>query len=238
MDAMPQVIAHRGASAEEPEHTIAAYDLALAQGADALELDVRLTADGRPVVLHDATLERTAGLRAAIAETPSWALPGEAGPLPLGAVLDRYGDTTHWLVELKGAGPALVDEVVEAVTSRGLTSRTTVQSFHHVALRRVREREPGLDVAPLLAPGLPGRVRRAAVARAGRWAGGVGVVHHEVDAALVLHAHARGLAVRAWTPNGRAELERLVDLGVDGLVTDVPALARAVVRGARSSLAA
>ncbi|HYF24694.1 MAG TPA: glycerophosphodiester phosphodiesterase [Baekduia sp.] len=232
MGATAQVIAHRGASAQAPEHTFAAFDLALEQGADVLELDVRLTADGRPVVLHDATLERTTGLVAAIADTPSWALPRGTGPLLLDDVFGRYGDATAWLLELKDAEPGLVAGVLEAIARHRLAGRCTVQSFEHAALRRVRVAAPAFAVAPLLRPGLPARVRRDAVARAGRWAAGIGVAHHEADAALILHAHARGLAVRCWTANARPDLERLVALGVDGLVTDVPDLARAVVDAA------
>ena len=66
--APPQVIAHRGASGYETEHTFAAFDLALAQGADVLELDVRVTADGVPIVMHDPTLDRTTDMSAPVAE--------------------------------------------------------------------------------------------------------------------------------------------------------------------------
>src|SRR3954469_3555179 len=91
---MPEVIAHRGASAHAPEHTPAAYDLALAQGADRLELDVRPLADGTLAVVHDRTLARTCGDPRAVgrlAPEDLEALDPRRRPLLLEAVLRRYG---------------------------------------------------------------------------------------------------------------------------------------------------
>src|SRR5918993_392641 len=92
-----EVIAHRGASAYTPEHTFAAYDLALEQGADALELDVRSTADGALVLLHDATLLRTTNDPRRVDELTSAGLAEldhPAAPVALDSVLGRYGDET------------------------------------------------------------------------------------------------------------------------------------------------
>src|SRR4051794_27631044 len=99
-----EVIAHPRASASAPQHTLWAYDLALAQGADVLELDVRPTADGELVVLHDPTLLRTAGVPGAVGQMTRADLAAvDAGRRPLGldVVLERYGRATRWLVELK-----------------------------------------------------------------------------------------------------------------------------------------
>lgn len=108
-DSACEVVAHRGASAYAPEHTFVAYDLALTQGADRLELDLRVSADGRLVVLHDPSLLRTTGDPQRIARIPMAALatidPARR-PLTFEAVLDRYGSSTRWLVELKGSASA------------------------------------------------------------------------------------------------------------------------------------
>ena len=207
----PRVIAHRGASAYAPEHTFAAYDLALEQGAQALELDVRCAARGELVVRHDPL--RT--LR-----------PGDPAPLTLDAVLGRYAGRTRWLVELKDPLPAWEDLAVDALERHGVADDATVQSFDTRAVRRLAAAHDGLAVAPLV-------WRRFARSRARRhdalasYARALHVWHGAVDAPLVLAAHDRGLTVSAWTVNDAAELDRLTALGVDGLITDVPDVARA-----------
>src|SRR4051794_24480489 len=103
-----EIVAHRGASAAAPEHSLLAYDLALAQGADAIELDLRETADGELVVLHDATLQRPTADPRAIASLSSAALeslPAAPRPPLFRAVLERYGRRTRYLVELKQPTP-------------------------------------------------------------------------------------------------------------------------------------
>ena len=225
---MTEVIAHRGASAYAPENTFAAFDLALAQGADALELDVRATSDGRLVVLHDSRLLRTAGDRRAIATVRADDLSSmdpAARPPALDAVLDRYGAATRWLVELKDSRAAAAHALAAALTARGLERAAVVQSFDAALLCRLRRATPSLCVAPLYrrAPSL----RRLRVIAA--FAGAVGVRHGAVDMTLVWRARTCGLAVRAWTANAAADIERLAGLGVAGVITDVPDVARAVV---------
>jgi glycerophosphoryl diester phosphodiesterase len=227
-DAPAQVIAHRGASAYAPEHSFLAYDLALAQGADALELDVRSTADGRLVVLHDARLWRTANDRRAIAGVCAAELASldpTVRPPTLDAVLDRYGTATRWLVELKRPTPAIQRGLAAALTARRLEHVCVVQSFDAVALRQLRRSAPSLVVAPLYRRAPGARLLRAVA----RFAVAVGVGHAGVDSALLLRAQACGLAVNAWTANAPNDIERLVALGVEGVITDVPDIARAVV---------
>ena len=223
-----EVIAHRGASAYAPENSFAAFDLALAQGADALELDVRSTSDGRLVVLHDARLLRTARDPRAIGAVCAdelMAIDAAARPPTLDAVLDRYGSTTRWLVELKDSTPPAAHALAAALTARGLERAAVVQSFDAALLSRLRTATPSLCVAPLY--------RRAPSARRLRviaaFAGAVGVRHGAVDMTLMLRARACGLAVRAWTANAAADIERLAALGVAGVITDVPDVARTVL---------
>jgi len=226
--ATAEVVAHRGASAYAPEHTFAAYDLALRQGAEALELDVRATADGELVVIHDPTLERTALDPRAVARLTRAdlaALDPALRPLPLDAVLGRYGTRTRWLVELKDPAWTWEGAVAAALDRHGLRSHAVVQSFDPAALRRLHAAAPWLALAPLWERA-PASRTLAAVAR---YAAGVGVRHGAVDAALVMRAHAAGLAVRAWTVNAPREMARLLALGVDGVITDRPDLARAAV---------
>lgn len=231
-----EVIAHRGASAYAREHSFAAYDLAIAQGADMLELDVRSTSDGRLVVLHDSRLLRTARDPrpiGAICAAQLAVLDPDVRPPTLDAVLDRYGTAIGWLVELKDPTPASERAVASALVARGLQKAALVQSFDAMALRRLRTATPSLTVAPLY--------RRAPSARRLRavstFAAAVGVRQGAVDASLLLRARASGLGVRAWTANRPSDIERLVALGVDGVITDVPDVARAIVDG-RAGVAA
>lgn len=226
-----EVIAHRGASAYRPEHTCAAYDLALAQGADALELDLRATADGQVVVVHDATLDRTHGDPRAVAVVRLAELEDGARPLTLAEVLQRYEGRARLLLELKGPrGP--VEAVVAQVAAAGAHDRVVLQSFDLWSLWRARALDRSLALASLHVRRPPAR----RLIRLGPLVTGIGIPHAQVDAALVAAAHARGLRVRAYTPNDPGDLARLVACGVDGLITDVPDEARRIVSA--TSLAA
>jgi glycerophosphoryl diester phosphodiesterase len=217
-----EVIAHRGASGYAPEHTFAAYDLALAQGADVLELDVRATADCEPVLVHDPTLLRTTGDPRRVDELSAAdvvRLEHPARPVALEAALERYADVAGFLVDLKDPVPAWERRVVEAIERHGLTRRAVIQSFDLAALERLRRAAGPVPVATLYR-----RADRAAIEvdAVPAFADGIGPWHGVVDAELVDAAHARGLAVRPWTVDEPVEAQRLMDLGVDGIITNTP----------------
>ena len=227
---MSTVIAHRGASAYAPEHTFEAYDRALDAGADWLELDVRPLADGTPVVVHDRTLSRTCGDPRAVGDLlPRDLREIEGAPLTLAAVFGRYGDRARYLVELKDPTPADGPLALEIAGVLGVRDRVAVQSFAHPALKRLRG--CGVPLWPLYPRKLPPRWLRMDLQRVSGWAAGIAAHAASVDASLVAAAHERGLAVRAWTVNDPAEMERLLAAGVDGLITDVPDLARGAAAG-------
>ncbi len=219
------VIAHRGASAHAPEHTLQAYDLALDMGADVLELDIRATADGTPVVLHDPTLARTAGdprpvVRVSDGELAR--LDPAVRPLDLEAVFARYGTRTRYLVEIKHLDPAGEEAVVALIARHGLGDHVTIQSFRRTHLRCIRRLDPSLPLAPLFTPWTTsGHIRRR-LDRMASFACAISPCATSVDAPLVLAARARGLSVRAYTVNDEREMRRLLALGVDGIITDVP----------------
>ncbi len=234
--ATAEVIAHRGASAYAPEHTFAAYDLALQQGAQALELDVRATADGELLVVHDATLRRTAldARRVSrLTRVELMALDPLLRPLTLDTVLERYGQHVRLLVELKDPLRAWEQRVLTAIARHGLADRAIVQSFDTDALRRLHRSAPWVETAPLYRFAPTDRRLRAIAT----YAGGIGVWHASVDAALVLRAHAAGIVVRAWTVNSAQEIARLLALGVDGIITDAPDVAGAAVQRATAAAA-
>jgi glycerophosphoryl diester phosphodiesterase len=183
-----------------------------------LEFDVRPTADGTLVLLHDATLERTTGDSRLLAEVHDAELHPRVPRLT--DVLQRYAGRARFLVELKDPLPEYDAQMAVLLAGRD----AIVQSFDHAALARLVRRAPCLPLAALyggppaldqLPPGVTSISPAAPL----------------VDAELLLAARARGLEVRAWTVNDEAEARRLASLGVDGLITDVPDRVRASLAG-------
>ncbi len=231
---MPEIIAHRGASAAEPEHTRAAYDLAVAQGADYIELDVRAMADGTLALVHDATLARTTGDPRRVDAVRHDELPPRERPLTLDSVLGEYGARARLLVELKDPHPSWERRVIEAIDRHDLREQVVIQSFDAFSLRRLAAVAPGIPYAPLARRRPPVR-RLDAYAT---FASGLGLWHRRVDAKLIDAAHDRGLTVRAWTVNDAPGIERVLAAGADGVITDVPDVARAALAAAPVALSA
>ncbi|PRY14027.1 glycerophosphodiester phosphodiesterase [Kineococcus rhizosphaerae] len=161
----PLVIAHRGYSAAAPENTLAAFEAALRAGADLLELDVRLDADGVPVVLHDATLDRTTDAPGAVGDLPSaavrtadagaWFAPAFAGQrVPtLREVVDVVArfPAAGLLVEFKGAWtPAEAAGAVATLRTAGVAGRSVVQSFDRTTVAALRDVAPDVRRALLV----------------------------------------------------------------------------------------
>lgn len=250
---MPLVYAHRGGAALRPENTLAAFDHGMACGADGLELDVHLSRDGIVVVHHDDTLERTTNGRGKLAALTAAELAaidagcrfrddlgitaygGKGFGIPtLHDVLLRY-PAAQLIIELKSSGPRLARAVVDEVRAAGAIERTAVGSFYPSALRAVREYEPRL------ATGAAKNETRWALYRA--WLGWPlgSTTYREfqvperagltpiVTPRFVRHAHRAGLAVKVWTVNDAAAMRRLLDYGVDAVITDRPDVARSVI---------
>jgi len=234
------VIAHRGASAYRPENTLPAYELAVEQAADMIEIDLHRSRDGAVVIAHDAGLQRLGGRgeigASTLAELRTLDAGGGARIPTLDEVLDRFGARIPFNLELKqgahGAYAGLEAVAVEAVRERGLLDRTLFSSFHDPILEELRRVSAEARVALLLS-------RRAA----GRWperahALGAEAVNPElrlVDREFVERAHAEGLAVYVFTVDPADEMRRLLALGVDGLFTNVPDRMRRLLDGLRSA---
>jgi glycerophosphoryl diester phosphodiesterase len=230
----PQVIAHRGASAYLPENTLAAYELAVAQAADMIEVDLHRTRSGEVVVVHDAELARIGGrgeiADASLAEVRS--LDAGAGhQVPtLDELLDGFGARIALNLELKqashGAYAGLPALAAAGVRDRGLLGRTLFSSFYDPVLQDLRRVEPDARIALLLSRRAPqGWVERAHALAAE-------AVNPElplVDRGFVERAHGEGLAVYVFTVDPLDEMRRLLDLGVDGLFTNVPDRLRQLV---------
>lgn len=224
----PEIIAHRGTPREHVENTLAGFAHALAGGADALELDVHLTADGVPVVYHDAEFGPAAGRHAgmAIVSLPHEDVraivlaPGVAVPM-LAEVLDLARGRATVYVEVKAADAER--QVAAAVTPFGAAA--PVHSFDHRIALRVRELSAATPVGILSTSYLIDSVAALHAAHARdlwqHWT--------MIDAALVEAVHAAGGRVIAWTVNDAALAARLAALGVDGLCTDLPREMRAAL---------
>ena len=222
------VIGHRGASAAHPENTLAAFQGAIDQGADGVELDVRRTADGALALCHDEVLPDGR----AVVVVQQAELPPEVPTLA--QALDACRPLAVVNVEIKNwpadgdfdRGEQVAAAVVALLEARGelADGRILVSSFHLPTIDRVRALAPGLATGWLLgvAEDLGPLVDQAAAA------GHVAVHPHHafVDAALVARAHAAGLAVNTWTCDDPDRIRWLADLGVDAVITNVPDIAR------------
>ncbi len=248
--ARPLVAAHRGGALLWPENSLLAYRNALALGVDYLETDVHLTADGEIVILHDPTLERTTTGRGAVRASSLAALAevrlkaadgtvtGERIPM-LSELLDLLAPSSaRLLLEIKaGAGreayPGIEDKALALVKGRGLLDRVVVMAFDDDTVRRVRAIEPGVRTTLLVGRARGGRAR-VWPTEAVQWATeagatDLGIDYRLVDAGLVTAARAAGLRVAAWTVNEEADIRRVLDLGVDLVISDRPDVVKRVL---------
>lgn len=222
------VIAHRGASVDHPENTLAAYRGAIEQGADGVELDVRRSADGTLVLAHDEWLPD--GRR--ILELGRADLSADVAVLP--DALDVLAPLPVVNIEIKNwpedgdfdPDEQLADAVVALLEERGELNdvRYLTSAFHLPTIQRVKELAPGAPTGWLL--GLfddPAPLIERAVE------GGHQAIHpHHLltDARFVELAHQAGLQVNTWTCDEPERLRELRDMGVDAVITNTPALAR------------
>jgi glycerophosphoryl diester phosphodiesterase len=227
------VVGHRGALGHAPENTMASFAKGVECGADILELDVHLTADGELAVIHDDDVSRTTNGRGAVRamtladlrrlDAGAWfdeRYRGERVP-SLPEVLAWARDRVELLVELKGdpvPAPGIEERVIAAVRAQRMLDQVMVISFHHPSVRRVKELEPALATGILYAARLVDTVGAARAARADALRPGWAYWTAE----LVQEVHAAGLVAHAWNANDEQRMEYLVKLGVDSIGSDYP----------------
>ncbi|HEX8178113.1 MAG TPA: glycerophosphodiester phosphodiesterase family protein [Pyrinomonadaceae bacterium] len=248
----PLIIGHRGAAAVAPENTLVSFARAFADGADGIEFDVRLARDQVPVVIHDATLRRTAARPGFVAAHTA----AELAAIDVGSWFNRrfracaradYTQAriptlaqvlalaqTHagvFYVELKcerGGGDArrLAARVVETVHEHGAQARVVIESFNLTAVAEVRRLAPHLPTAALFERRLarPFPTTRALLARARACGAHELALHHTlVNARTAAAARHAGFAIVVWTVDNPARLGRLISLGVRAVITNDPA---------------
>jgi glycerophosphoryl diester phosphodiesterase len=238
----PVIFAHRGASAHAPENTLAAFELALAENADAIELDVKLSADGHVVVIHDGTIDRTTGVHGRVKDLSladlraldsgsffSEKFKNEKIPT-LEEVFEAVAKRTFINVELTNYSTPrdhLVESVCALVKKFGLQNRVMFSSFFALNLSKARGFLPEVPRGLLAFNGL-----------LGAWARSFGFVFGKYQALhpylkdttpqQVQRVHRLNRRVNVWTVNAADDMRRLFTWGVDGIFTDDPALAARV----------
>lgn len=230
----PLVFAHRGGSKLAPENTISAFDRGLASGADGLELDVHLSRDAVVVVHHDALLNRTTQGTGPVRDRTVAELAALNVPT-LRQVLERYPQA-RIIIELKEPGEAMARGVVEEVRRAKAVARVCLGSFSVRVLRIARAIDPQLATSGgrwevrlalyrswiYLSPGRP----RYQAFQVPETSGTTRVVSPR----FVRLAHQAGVAVQVWTVDEPNDIRRLLDWGVDGIISDRPDIAVDVVR--------
>jgi len=256
----PWLVAHRGGAALAPENTLEAFERGAALGADAIETDVRLTADGEVVVFHDEDTRRMTGAAGLVAARTraeldaldaAWSFSSDGGrSFPLrgrGVRIPSLADALRrfprmrFNVEAKAADPRLADALVRVVRDAGAEARVCLGSADDAQGERLR------SLLPEACHFLPERAATCHIfAAKGRplaegcpegWDVAALPLRTEgglrvVDAAVVRWLHSRGMAVHVWTVDGETDMRELLATGVDGIMTDRPdLLARVLGRG-------
>jgi len=236
--------AHRGASGKAPENTLAAFRLATEMGADGIELDVHLSADGEVVVIHndtvDATTDRSGRVsQMSLAELQAldaggWFDPRYAGErIPtLREVFEAVGDRLLINIEIKvevGYHPLEQEsETARLVAEYGMAERVLFSSFSPRSLRRLYRLAPDVGRGFLYGKGEPAFL----ASLLGRFYAPLTAVHPHfslVGEKSVAKAHERGLRVNAWTVNDAGDMRHMRDLGVDGIISNHPDLLNRVL---------
>ena len=251
---MTLVVAHRGAPAVAPENTMEAYRLAVEMGADAIELDVHLTADGKLAVMHDETVERTTNLTGAIAsmtmkqlrtadaghrfEAPDGSFPfrGKGLKVPTLAEVLKWLPTGIGLVIEVKARAATAPTIAALRGSRVREAgAVTLISFDERAIEESRQLDPEIPTGYLLVPSQPVEAALVYAVEHGHagvhpWDGDLGL-----DPSSILQvASAYGRLLGCYVVNDPARMQQLAALGLWGFVTDVPDVGRQAL-GPRAS---
>jgi glycerophosphoryl diester phosphodiesterase len=229
-----KIYAHRGASNDAPENTLAAFRLAMEQGAEGIELDVQMTADGQLVVIHDETLDRTTnghGLVVAHTYEEIKGLDASAKfgrgyrdePIPLlREVLELIEPTQLELnIELKNGiirYDGMEESVVRLVKEYGMEKRVNLSSFNHYSIVKLKSLAPEIETAILYVAGLYEPWNYAKTV-------GAGALHpyfYSVVPEIVVEAHQFGLKVRPYTVDEDRDIRKMIEAGVDAVITNHP----------------
>ncbi len=240
--------AHRGAREHAPENTLPALERAADLGADGIELDVQLSRDGIPVVIHDFRVDRTTDDHGLVADMALAELHNlDAGAyfsaefirihIPtLDEVFEAIGNRLLVNIELKerSASSRLAQAVTKCVAAHNMTQRVIISSSNPITLRHVRQAAPEIAIGYLSYPDMRFPLSEG-------WLVRPIIGQHEaqhpsfslVDEKYIRWAHKRGYRVNTWTVNQIEDIQRMRDLGVDMIISDRPYLVQDVLQGER-----
>jgi glycerophosphoryl diester phosphodiesterase len=235
----PTIFAHRGSSKYAPENTLAAFELAIQQGADAIELDAKLSADDYVVVIHDQTVDRTTSSTGKVKEITlnelhkldagshfDAAYQGERIP-SLDDVFETVGKRIFINIELTNYSSltdSLPEKVANLVKKHKLESWVMFSSFNPLALFRARRLLPSVPIGLNALPGERGKWARSPWGRLLVYQA-LHPNYQDVSRELVEKIHRRGCRVHPYTVNQSEDIHRLIQLSVDGIITYDPVLA-------------
>ena len=226
---------YRGAAGKAPENTLAAIHQAIEDQADWIEIDVQETADGEIVVIHDSDFMKLAGNPVKVWDTTlaqmgdidigSWFAPGfsQQRVPTLKQVLETARGKARVVIELKyyGHDEKLEQRVVEIVEQTDMVNATAIMSLKYDAVKKVRALRPGWRIGLLSATAIGDLTRLDADFLA--------VAMGMASGGFVRRAHDVGKLVFVWTVNDPVSMSRMMSMGVDGVITDEPAMARKVL---------
>lgn len=239
----PVIIGHRGASLYAPENTLAAFKLAIKQQVDAIEFDVKLSADQQVVVIHDQTVDRTTTnghgqvSRLSLMELKrldaggwfSSKFAGEQIPT-LEEVLDLVGEKIPMNIELTNytsPGDALVDKVVELINKKGMEDQIYFSSFLSRNLIKARKLIPECGIGYLTYAGAGG-IAQKLFQKTPRGINSINPARQTVSQRMVNKEHQKGRRILVYTVNEVDEMRKLFNLRVDGIFTDDPVTGRMI----------
>ncbi|MGD9286319.1 MAG: glycerophosphodiester phosphodiesterase family protein [Desulfobacterales bacterium] len=236
---IPEIIAHRAGAHHAPENTLAALEMAIGQKADAAEIDVQRTLDGTVVVVHDQDLMKLARDPRRIDQTTYQDLSGiDIGSLfhpdfkqeriaKLSDFLSAAAGKIRLLIELKyyGDDKLLAGETLNLVRRAGMEEEVQIMSLDLKAVKQMQQLAPQMATGYVFAAGL-GNLAQLDVAF-------LAVSTGQATSKLMREAHERGLMVYAWTVNDVDGILDMMEVGIDGLITDDPALAIATIQDIR-----
>ena len=245
------VIAHRGASAYAPDHTMLAYELAVQMEADYIELDLHMTKDNKLVALHDPEILLN-GKKRRISNTmleelnnyspgaiyneqyPEFASPiFEALPVPeLGEILAYFKDEVNYYIEIKSPTitPGMEEELIRQLRAHHLLNRSDqhpkviIQSYNAKSLKKVFQLEPSIPLIKLYSK-KTGSLSKREIRSLGQYASGVGVNMNLVTTELIKELHKNGLHIHPFVVNDEKTIQAIKQMGVDGVFTDKPDIA-------------
>ena len=243
-----EIVAHRGASAKAPENTLSAFNQAWKDGSDSCELDVYLTADGKTAIIHDKDTQRTAGSKLLIAkssraqldalEVGSWKAPqfrGEKIPTLDQALATLPKGQHRFFIEIK-CGPEVIPEITRVLDPmRDRAAQWVIIAFNRETAAAAKKALPWIKVYRLASGKASAKTKTpptslqqliADTKSDGLDGLDLSLDGYPWDKAMLSQVRAAGLGIFVWTVNRPEDLERLIKVGVDGITTDDPALAR------------